>query len=115
MRMAQRTELVDDLDKTSKADHTVRFGLDGIEYEIDLSEAHAGQLATMLSPYLDAGRPAAPVTRNGRKRSSGGGSGTNRRRSQAIRAWAAEQGLEVGDRGRIPASVTEAYDAANPA
>ena len=53
---------VDDLDGSPDA-HPVRFGLDGRDYEIDLTDAHADQFRELLAPYLSAARRLA---RNGR-------------------------------------------------
>lgn len=50
-----QTFLIDGLDG-SEAERTVRFGLDGAHYEIDLSTAHAQALSTALARYIDAGR-----------------------------------------------------------
>ena len=65
------TLLTDDLDG-GEADRTVEFGLDGVNYTIDLSEKNAGKLRKALDPYLGAatrvGRSstaAAPVVRRG--------------------------------------------------
>lgn len=106
--MARRIihQLVDDLDGTQLEDgqgETVRFGLDGKAYEIDLSAENAAALQEALAPFVKAGRRQ-------------GGSGTPRRRSSsrdldAIRAWARENGYEVADRGRISADVEKAYNA----
>lgn len=46
---------VDDIDGT-KAEATVKFALDGNEYEIDLSKKHNGQLRKIFKPYVEAGR-----------------------------------------------------------
>ncbi len=58
--MAEKVEirLTDDLDD-SKADSTVRFGLDGNDYEIDLTAAHAQQLRSALDSYRQAARRVA--------------------------------------------------------
>ena len=55
--MAQRvrTLLIDDLDG-GEAEGTVRFGLDGAEYEIDLSAEHADALRKALAPFVSAAR-----------------------------------------------------------
>src|SRR5689334_17403991 len=57
-----QTVFVDDLDGT-EAEGTVRFGLDGAEYEIDLNEAHAQALRAALAPYVSAARRAGGGTR----------------------------------------------------
>lgn len=51
--MASRTvvELFDDLDG-GRADETVSFALDGVDYEIDLSTANAAQLRSVLAEYV---------------------------------------------------------------
>ena len=103
------TLLTDDLDGT-EADSTIEFGIDGVNYTIDLSEKNAGKLRKTLDPYLKvasrAGRsttgripPAAqPPTRR-----------SNRDQNQAIREWANKNGYEVSERGRIPTSIVEAF------
>ena len=99
-------ELEDDL-TGGPADETVRFAVDGTEYEIDLSAKNAAAFGKLLVPYLDHARKAgrAPARRAGRTTAS-------RLRSGDIRAWAKQHGLAVSERGRIPASVVEQYDAA---
>jgi len=59
-----RTLLIDDIDG-SAAEGTVRFGLDGTEYEIDLNAGHARQLRDALARYVGAaaGPAAAPASR----------------------------------------------------
>jgi hypothetical protein len=111
MGMAQKiqTFFVDDLDG-SEAEGTVLFGLDGTQYEIDLSTHHAKELRTALARYIDAGRKATGARRrtgqNGRKVSANGISNTE------VRAWAKAQGLAVKERGRIPADLIAQYQAA---
>lgn len=110
-------QLVDDIDGTvlePGEGETVLFSLDGVAYEIDLTEQNAAALRDGLSRYVAAARPiSAP-------RSSGGGgsAGPKRRRTgqqdfSVVRQWAKENGYEVSERGRVPASVLEAYDAAH--
>lgn len=107
--MAQRVsiELVDDLDQ-SPADETVSFGLDGSTYEIDLNTKNADKLRELLAPYVGEGRK---VTGGRRARKAGATSlGPSARE---VRDWARSNGFEVPERGRIPAKVREAFDAAN--
>ncbi|MCX5201476.1 Lsr2 family protein [Streptomyces sp. NBC_00237] len=109
--MAQKVEvtLVDDLDG-SEAQETVAFGLDGRTYEIDLSGKNEKKFRDFLMKYVEAGRRTggkAPKGTN-RKAAAGGNSET-----AAIRAWAKENGHEVSARGRVPASIQEAYKKAN--
>ncbi|MFJ5694577.1 Lsr2 family protein [Arthrobacter sp. NPDC093125] len=105
--MATRTviELIDDLDG-SEATETVRFALDGTEYEIDLAEQNAEELRDLLTRFVYAGRKAA--------RSSNKLTAAVRRLSpaadtKAVRAWAAENGIEINARGRIKDDVVERY------
>ncbi|GAA5067795.1 Lsr2 family protein [Streptomyces sp. SID10815] len=109
--MAQKVQvlLVDDLDG-GEADETVTFALDGKTYEIDLTTANADKLRGLLEPYLKNGRRTGGRASGGRKaRATSGGS----QDTAQIRAWAKENGLEVNDRGRVPASIREAYETAN--
>lgn len=110
--VAQKVQvlLVDDLDG-GEADETVTFALDGKTYEIDLSTANADKLRSLLEPYVKAGRRVGGRASGGRgkARASSGGS----QDTAAIRAWAKEHGYEVNDRGRVPASIREAYEKAN--
>jgi Lsr2 len=96
--------LEDDLDG-GPADETVRFGLDGVDYEIDLSKQHARAFRRELASFLIHARRAG----RGRRRPARSSSG---RRSSDIRAWAKDAGIQVSDRGRIPARVVAQYQAA---
>lgn len=105
------TVLTDDLDG-GKADRTVEFGLDGVAYTIDLSDENAGVLRKALDPYLSAGRRIGRGTaETGRapRRASGTGAGMDREQNRAIREWAAKNGFQISERGRIPVEVVEAY------
>jgi hypothetical protein len=106
--MAQKitVTLQDDLDG-GPADQTVRFGLDGAEYEIDLSTSNAAAFRERLAPYTACARRVGRGARSGSGRSA-----SDRQRSGEIRAWAKDQGITVSDRGRIPASVIEQYQTA---
>jgi hypothetical protein len=108
------TTLIDDLDG-KKADRTVEFSLDGINYTIDLSEANAGKLRKVLDPYINAGTRLGRAT-TGRISPRGAGSGRtagSRDENRQIREWATANGHQISERGRIPQSVTQAYRAAN--
>ncbi|MDQ3886774.1 MAG: Lsr2 family protein [Actinomycetota bacterium] len=108
--MAQQTivTLVDDLDG-SQADQTVEFSLDGVSYEIDLSEPNASKLRDALAGFVSHARRTGG-RRRGSVRSAGGTRpGVDREQNAAIREWARKRGMKVSDRGRIPAEVLEAY------
>lgn len=106
--MAQRVNvvLVDDLNGKD-ADETVTFGLDGVSYEIDLSDANATELRNALSTYIAAGRKVGGRRKGQRAAASGGAAAAD------IRQWARENGWDVPDRGRVAAEVREAYAAAH--
>ena len=113
--MAQRVNvvLVDDIDG-SDATETVSFALDGVDYEIDLSDQHAGELRNALALYIGHARRTGGRRRSGRRASRRRGRRTTAGASAAdIRAWARENGWDVPERGRVSAEVREAYAAAN--
>ena len=110
--MAQKiqTLLIDDLDG-GEAQGTLRFGLDGAEYEIDLSAKNARALRKALEPYVSAARRASGSVarrpgRSGRRAATAGPDST------AVREWAKSQGIEVKDRGRVPAELVVKFKAA---
>lgn len=110
--MAQRVNvvLVDDIDGKD-AEETVSFALDGVDYEIDLSDKHAGELRNALSLYIGHARRTGGRRKSGRRTSApAGDTGTP---AADIRAWARENGWDVPARGRVSADVREAYAAAN--
>ncbi|WP_026926557.1 histone-like nucleoid-structuring protein Lsr2 [Granulicoccus phenolivorans] len=102
--MAQRVILEDDLDGTTPAE-TLRFSIDGADYEIDLSNDNAKRLREAMDPWVRNAR------RDGRKRA------VRTRAEQGtptdIRAWARANGWPVNDRGRVPQEIREAYERAN--
>ena len=106
--MVTRTTVAiqDDLEG-GPADQTVRFGLDGADYEIDLNTRNAADFRHQLAPFLDHARTPSPRPDHRPTRTV-----ASRARSSRIRAWAKDQGITVSDRGRIPASVAEQYEAA---
>jgi Lsr2 len=114
--MAQKTivQLIDDLDgSSSDSIETVTFGLDGVTYEIDLSDDNAGQLRDSLAQFIGSARRTGGRAKRGTVTvagSNGNGSGRSREQTQAIREWAKKNGHDVSDRGRIPAAVIEAFE-----
>lgn len=113
--MAQKVNiiLVDDLDDT-EATETVSFGLDGTSYEIDLNDAHAVELREALAGYIGHARkvPSSSGRRSARKSPAAAASSSGASAAD-VRVWARENGHEVPERGRIPADIREAYDAAH--
>jgi hypothetical protein len=117
--MARKTRVVltDDLTDAVLEDgagETVSFSLDGQAYEIDLSTDNASKLRDDVARYVGHGRKIA-------SRGSGGRQSTNRGRPSeegkrdltAVREWGRQNGHDVSERGRVKASVIEAYDAAH--
>lgn len=111
--MAQKVQVVltDDIDG-GEADETVQFALDGISYEIDLSDANAEALREALTPYVESARRVG-----GRASRRSGGvksrSGAERVDMSNVRAWARENGFQISDRGRVSSEVRAAYEAAH--
>jgi hypothetical protein len=99
------TTLQDDIDG-SDATQTIRFALDGIEYEIDVSDRNANRLRNSLSDFIAHGRKVGGG-RRGRKPAS-----SDQVDTKAVRKWAEANGIEVSSRGRIPTDVVERYRAA---
>lgn len=106
------TLLTDDLDG-GDADRTVEFGLDGVNYTIDLSEKNIGKFRKALDPYLTAAAKVGRAGTTGRigSRAVAAPNRTNRDQNQAVREWATKNGYEVSERGRIPTSIVEAFNA----
>ena len=108
--MAQKVtvQLVDDLDNGS-ADETVLFSLDGVSYEIDLSKKNAAALRDALAQYVGPARKVSRLSgvRGPARRPRGGDN-----RAADIRVWARKNGHKVSERGRVSATITEAFDKA---
>ncbi|MFL6130852.1 MAG: Lsr2 family protein [Mycobacteriales bacterium] len=120
--MAQRTivQLTDDLDGKPIPEgkgETIRFSLDRTDYEIDLAERNAKALRADLARYVSAARRTAGGPRGGAGRGRGSrttGAGAARDHDpKAVRAWAESQGIEVSQRGRVPADLVAKFQAAH--
>ena len=118
--MAQRTivQLTDDLDGKPIAEgrgETVRFALDRQDYEIDLADKNAKAMRDAVSKYVAAARRVSSSSR-GSGRTRGGRSSAAASRDydpKAVRAWAESQGIEVSQRGRVPADLVAKFQEAN--
>lgn len=112
--MATKTivQKIDDIDG-SEATTTVHIGYQGADYLVDLNDVHATELDDFLRELIavaDAIKPEE-VQRPRRGKSAGAATKID---GPAIRAWANENGYEIGDRGRIPATIIEAYNERAP-
>jgi hypothetical protein len=107
--MAQQiqTLFIDDIDG-GPAEGTVRFGLDGTDYEIDLSTAHSEELHKVLAGYVTHARKAIGTARRG----SRGRRPADQLDTRKVREWAKAKGIDIKERGRVPAEVIEKYKAA---
>lgn len=113
--MAQKyiVQIVDDIDGTildEDNSQTLTFAVEGQNYALDVSLAHAEEFRRDIEKYTAVARL------NGQGRAvSNSGSKTKRSVSEdlaAVREWANKNGYSVSARGRIPANVQKAYDAA---
>lgn len=104
--MAQQVRifLVDDIDG-GDASETVRFGLDGASYELDLSAENAQSFRETLAPYIEVARRAGGRVSRGLRQQT---PARNQEIAQ-IRHWAKENGYTISDRGRVPFDIVEAY------
>lgn len=107
-------ELVDDLDGTVSDDiSTVSFGLDGVSYEIDLTDRNARKLRDAFAEYVSSARRTGGRLKRGTAPVAGASRPTtDRELTRAIREWARENGYELAERGRIPSNVIAAYEEA---
>ncbi|AKU18044.1 histone-like nucleoid-structuring protein Lsr2 [Luteipulveratus mongoliensis] len=106
--MAQKIQvlLVDDVDG-GEATETVTFGLDGVNYEIDLSTGNSARLRDQLATWIGHSR------RTGGRRSTGGRPAAGARQDlNKVREWGRDNGYTVSDRGRVSRELQEAYDKA---
>jgi len=127
--MAQKVQviLVDDVDGGEAAE-TVSFALDGVSYEIDVSEKNAKALRDALAPWVGNARRVGGRSGGGRSRSTGSAGGGGRSRASSsggggggggkhdlsdVRSWARENGYQVSDRGRVSSEVIAAYEKAH--
>ncbi|RCW42938.1 Lsr2 protein [Halopolyspora algeriensis] len=115
--MAERiqVELVDDIDG-SRAQQTVTFALDGIAYEIDLSERHAQQLRSVFEPYIEHARTPERTSRTTRQqeREERRARQANRQLTEQIRGAAqrSRERLSQQARDKEPAEQDSNVDAA---
>lgn len=125
MAKLKQVTLVDDLDGTEPAT-AVEFGIEGQLFVIDLSEAHQRELFGALSKFIAAAAPQGRYRirgegrddRQGAYRRAKGRLATRSEaegRSREFRVWAAEVGIYVHPRGRVPQQVIELFEQARAA
>lgn len=108
--------MIDDLDHDSSATETVAFALDGVSYEIDLSSENASKLRDDLRPWQHNGRRVGarkPAGASKRSKPPTQKPQIDPSQARAIREWANANGYTVSPRGKIPAAVHEAFEAAH--
>jgi Lsr2 len=103
------TQVTDDLDGSTEAE-TVKFGLFGATYEVDLNKDNQKRLESVLEPFLSVARKAG-ASSSPRRASTSRSSSAGGHDAKAVRVWAAQNGIDVPARGRIPGSVIERYQA----
>ena len=104
--MVQRKIIVleDDIDG-GNATETVSFSLDGRHYTIDLNEANAKRMRESFRPWLTAARRAGKPALGNRPVSD-----ARREKVSKMRQWGRDNGWDIGNRGRVPRDLEEAYD-----
>lgn len=115
--MARKVNIIltDDLDENVTADRTISFALEGVQYEIDLSDKNAAAFEKAVAKFRDAARKVGKTARVRDISSARGAARTSndRERTRQIREWAKANGIDVSERGRISGEVVEKYEAAN--
>jgi Lsr2 len=90
-----------------EGEHVTRaFSLDGRDYEIDLCEKHSQKFDEVVGRFAEKARKVTNRMAKPKRRTA-----AHRQRSADIRAWAKHSGMEVSERGRIPANVIAKYEA----
>jgi Zn-finger nucleic acid-binding protein len=93
---------------------SVEFSVDRSAFEIDLCPEHRGQFTNALAPFVSQARSArtrggAPAASSAPTRAKSGR--RDAAQTEAIRAWARENGFQINSRGRIPGHIEAAYNA----
>ena len=110
--MAQKVQitLLCDLDDgNAEADETLHFSLGDTTYEVDVCGKHAQQIRDGLQPFVAHARKTSSANSSRRRQRTAAG----RDQTASVRSWAKDHGIQVNDRGRIPASVVKEYEAAH--
>jgi hypothetical protein len=115
--MAQKVirQFVDDIDG-SEAERTFSFAVDGTHYEIDLSSENIQEFNEAIAGFVESARKVKAKSDGRRVRkisSTHRGTAQSREQIQAVRQWARQHGHTISNRGRIPASIQQAFDQAH--
>ena len=89
-----------------------RFSFDGRDYEMDLCTWHSDSFDETISRFAQYARKS-PARARARAPVVKRRTAAHRQHSASVRAWAKKIGIEVSDRGRIPAAVVARYEAAH--
>lgn len=116
MATQTKVELIDDIDE-SPAERTFTFAVDGTAYEIDLSSEKIKEFTSAIGGFVESARKLGkvPVSRARATSNDTPAARADREQSQAVREWARRNGHPVSDRGRISATVQQAFDEAHKA
>lgn len=117
-------QLVDDIDGSVISDddsgESIEFSVSGVEYVIDLKSKNATEFHRKLGYYIEHAtrvggrkRRASPAAAPSTLTASAPTAKRDPAQTRAIRQWAADTGYEISDRGRIPAEIVEAFEAAH--
>lgn len=121
--MGRKFILTDDLTGEELPEDTeaIRLQLGRTAYNLFLSEDSHGKLLEALEPFIADAEKEAPSRGTPARASST--SNADKEKLKAVRAWAQSSGYKyknaageevtLGDRGRIPQEVIDAYEKAN--
>jgi hypothetical protein len=82
------------------------FSIRGEHYRMRMSNGNYQKLLALLLPYMAKAERVAAPSRSGARSESDAGYDTS-----TVRAWARQNGYPIGDRGRIPQHILDAYAA----
>lgn len=107
-------QLIDDIDGLP-ATTTIKFGVGGKNYIIDLSEANAAAFNQALAPYIEHARRARATKKkvSRKSRSSSEAARIKRQKTAEMRAWALDNGHTIAKRGQLSQDTIAAYEAAH--
>ena len=110
--MAQKmtVSFEDDLDPDREAVETVRFGVNGQDYEIDLCQENLDHFHDVLAEFVAAARKVHASDRRPVRKPKPARPTMSLEQQQAIREWARGQGLPIKDRGRIPQDIIAQFN-----